>query len=44
MATFIRNETMSLSFKRRGWCLWHWLNECGWLTIQIGPFIAEIAI
>lgn len=31
-----------LSFKRRGWCLWHHSNEAGMRVIQVGFLILEV--
>ena len=41
MITVINSPSLTVSFKRRGWCLWYYLNEAGLTVIQVGPLVIE---
>lgn len=43
MVTFIHTDTVTVSLKRRGWCLFCFCSEEGMTVVQVGGFIVELS-
>jgi len=43
MITVLWTEVVSVSFKRFGWCLWHYSSEAGLTVVQVGGMVIEVS-